>query len=134
MTTPQRKRSTQSCGSACVGSPSFVKNRKKKFDYNNGKCLHDLDRRADLHCDYFVWVDEIGDNEKSVGVQKRVEESYNKVESYLGAKYSKEDVRIIMNTMTYMVEELKAIRKLIHGICVGIGVLGLLLVMYQIMK
>ncbi|MED6114118.1 hypothetical protein PIB30_077242 [Stylosanthes scabra] len=104
MTTPQRKKSTQSCESACVGSPSFVKNRKKKFDYNNGKCLHGLDgvilesgmqwnprrlfircplwERADLRCDYFVWVDEIGDNGKSVGFRKELKKGITK-QSYI---------------------------------------------------
>ncbi|MED6180755.1 hypothetical protein PIB30_013383 [Stylosanthes scabra] len=83
--TSQREKSatvSQSCGSTCVGSPSFVKNRKKKFGYNNGKCLHGLNgvmlefgtqwnsgrlflrcplrERADLRCEYFVWADEMG--------------------------------------------------------------------------
>ncbi|MED6122291.1 hypothetical protein PIB30_038491 [Stylosanthes scabra] len=146
MATSQRKKSTQSCGSACFGSPSFVKNRKKKFDYNNGKCLHDLDgvmlqsgtqwnpgrlflrcplwKRPDLRCDYFVWADEIKDDEKNIGVQERIEESYNKVESHLDAQYTQEDVKLIMNTMSSTAEELKIIRKLIHGIFVGIGVLA----------
>ncbi|MED6209063.1 hypothetical protein PIB30_051035 [Stylosanthes scabra] len=40
----RKKNNPQICVSACGGSSSVVKNkRKKKFDYNNGKCLHDLD-------------------------------------------------------------------------------------------
>ncbi|MED6135114.1 hypothetical protein PIB30_043169 [Stylosanthes scabra] len=142
MATSQRKKSTQSCGSACFGSHSFVKNRKKKFDYNNGKCLHGLDGvmpqsgtqwnlgRLFLRCP--LW--EIKDDEKNIGVQERIEESYNKVESHLDAQNTYEDVKLIMNTMTYMAEELKVIRKLIHGIFVGIGILSLLWLMYLIRK
>ncbi|MED6160316.1 hypothetical protein PIB30_050395 [Stylosanthes scabra] len=161
MATPtlQRKKSTtvsQSCGSACVGSPSFMKNRKKKFGYNNGKCLHGLDavmlefgtqwnpgrlffrcplwEKNDLRCEYFAWVDEIGDVEKNIGVQERGEESHNKAEQYLGGNCSNEDVTKIINKMTYMAEELKYIRNLIHGICVGFGVIILVLLMYLIRK
>ncbi|MED6150142.1 hypothetical protein PIB30_069498 [Stylosanthes scabra] len=115
MATPQRHKSTsfQSCCSACVGSPSFVKNRKRKFDYNNGMCFHSLDgvmlesgtqwnlgrlflrctlwERADLRCDYFVWVEEIGDVGKSMGVQERIEKSHHKAKPLLDACCSNED-------------------------------------------
>ncbi|MED6221842.1 hypothetical protein PIB30_058528, partial [Stylosanthes scabra] len=40
--------------------------------------------KADLRCEYFVWVDEIGDDEKSMGVQERDEVSHNKAEQFMG--------------------------------------------------
>ncbi|MED6173312.1 hypothetical protein PIB30_058182 [Stylosanthes scabra] len=44
MSTSQRKKTivSPSCVSACGGSPSMLKNRKKKFEYNNGKCSYGL--------------------------------------------------------------------------------------------
>ncbi|MED6119500.1 hypothetical protein PIB30_012407 [Stylosanthes scabra] len=152
MATPQRQKSTssQSCSSACVGSPSFVKNRKKKFEYNNGKCLHSLDavmlefgtqlnpggfflrcplwERANLRCDYFIWVDEIGDGGKTMGSHKRIDESHQKTNC------SNEDVMKLIHTISLMGEELKFIKKQIHCIFVGFGVLDLMLLMYLIMK
>ncbi|MED6224605.1 hypothetical protein PIB30_085727 [Stylosanthes scabra] len=135
--TSQREKSatvSQSCGSACVGSPSVVKNRKKQFGYNNGKCLHGLNGRADLQCEYFIWVDEIGDAKKSTGVQERIEEIHNKAKQHLGGHCNNEDVTKIINTVTYMAEELKYLRKLIHGICVGFGVSIMVLLMYLTRK
>ncbi|MED6137250.1 hypothetical protein PIB30_063364 [Stylosanthes scabra] len=64
---------------------------KKKFGYNNGKCLHGLNGvmlefgtqwnfgRLFLRCP-FSEVDEIEDAEKSTLVQERVEEIHNKAE------------------------------------------------------
>ncbi|MED6169994.1 hypothetical protein PIB30_026450 [Stylosanthes scabra] len=91
MATSQRKKSTQSCGSACFGSPSFVKNKKKKFDYNNDKCLHGLDGVMLQSGTQWNPVDENKDDEKNIGAQ--------------------EDVKLIMNTMTSMAEELKGVSK-----------------------
>ncbi|QHO00705.1 uncharacterized protein DS421_13g408710 [Arachis hypogaea] len=78
------------CG--CGGSSSTPKNRKKKkFDYNNGKCLHRLDavvlesatewnpgrlflrcplweQKVELRCDYFIWADEVVDAGRDCGI------------------------------------------------------------------
>ncbi|MED6210381.1 hypothetical protein PIB30_063576 [Stylosanthes scabra] len=95
-----------------------------------GDCSFDaLSRRADLRSNYFLWVDEIGDVEKSMGAQERLEESRKKTDPHLGAHCSNEDVMKISKTMAYMAQELKFIRKLMHGICVGFGVLNLVVLL-----
>ncbi|MED6196131.1 hypothetical protein PIB30_044397 [Stylosanthes scabra] len=161
MATPTHERgktstSSQSCGSACGGSPSFLRKRKKKCAFNNGKCSHGLDamtlqfgtqlnpgrlflrcplwEKADLRCEYFVWVDEIADDEKSAGVHERGEASHNKEEQFMGGDCNSKHLMKIPNKVTEIAEELKYIRKLIRAVCVGVGVIILLLVMCFIKK
>ncbi|MED6138854.1 hypothetical protein PIB30_078329 [Stylosanthes scabra] len=139
----RKKNNPQSCSSASGGSPSVVKNkRKKKFDYNNGKCLHDLDtvtlesgiemnpgrlflrcplwERVDLKCDYFVWADEINsDGEKNWRIQESGEESSWK-NGQQKQEEIEEDLRKLQKSIEDIKGELKFIRKLL--ICIGMAI------------
>ncbi|QHO30082.1 hypothetical protein S83_024987 [Arachis hypogaea] len=93
----RRKNIPHACASGCGGSSFAPKNRKKKkFDYNNGKCLHGLDAvmlesatewnpgrlflrcplwEVELRCDYFIWADEVVDAGRDCEIQEQSEES-----------------------------------------------------------
>ncbi|XLU69996.1 hypothetical protein S245_029049 [Arachis hypogaea] len=119
------------CASGCDGSSSAPKNRKKKkFDYNNGKCLHELDvvvlesaiewnprrlflrcalwEKVELRCDYFIWADEVVDAGRDCGIQEQSEESKWRSAEESNWKVE-EEIKKLLQTIDGINQKLKSI-------------------------
>ncbi|QHO33936.1 uncharacterized protein DS421_9g262640 [Arachis hypogaea] len=141
----RRKNIPHACASGCGGSSFAPKNRKKKkFYYNNGKCLHGLDAvmlesaiewnpedcffvvhyaryKVELRCDYFIWADKVVDAERDCEIQKQSEESKWRFAEESNWKVE-EEMKKMLQIIDGINQELKNIRKWMPYVCLGTSI------------
>ncbi|QHN94267.1 hypothetical protein S83_060796 [Arachis hypogaea] len=127
------------CGSDVGGGSSLLR-KKKKFEYNNDKCLHGIEavvlnsgtewnpdrlflrcplwESAEHRCEYFVWLDEVEEKTRNVGTDVVSEERP------LKQTYQK------MNELTECATKVEEVM----GICLGLGFWTLLILMIYAQK
>ncbi|QHN75419.1 uncharacterized protein LOC110271667 [Arachis ipaensis] len=138
------------CGNVVSGRSSLLRNKKKKkFDYNNGKCLHGIEavvlksgtewnpdrlflgcplwESAEHRCEYFVWLDEVeGKTKKKVETEveskeRSLKQSYQKMNELTEyATKLEEDVQQLQKTVNLIRGEIKCIKNMVMGICLGL--------------
>ncbi|XLU96444.1 hypothetical protein S245_010796 [Arachis hypogaea] len=152
------------CGSAVGGGSSLLRNKKKKkkFEYNNGKCLHEfeavvlksgtewnLDRlflrcplweSAEHRCEYFVWLDEVEEKTRNIGVEvvsekRPLKQSYKKMNKLTEcASKLEEDVQELHKTVDIIRGEITCIKNIVMGVCLRLSFWALLILMIYSQK
>ncbi|MED6125452.1 hypothetical protein PIB30_068696 [Stylosanthes scabra] len=128
---------------SAASSHGWVSRRNvKKHPYNGGKCYHGMNavplksrttenpnrwflrcphyKLSELRCEYFVWVDEVHD----LDTKRDILEKKMSLHKFRDGSF-KEDANYVFmfNTVYMMRSEISALRKLVIGLCVGLGLM-----------
>ncbi|MED6183975.1 hypothetical protein PIB30_042922 [Stylosanthes scabra] len=136
-----------SCASnSSASSYGWVSRRTlKKHPYNGGRCYHGINavllksctvenpnrwflrcphyKLSELRCEYFVWVDEVHEHD-----MERVSEEKKMSQHKISDGDLKEDSNYVFlfNTISRMKCEISALKKLVTGLFVGLGIFSVI--------